>query len=62
MLDSKVRPVFFFTHVAWELPGLGDGIHIAPKGECEVTLRERGSVKDFIGCGIILTGLHKFVF
>lgn len=38
MLDSKVRPIFFFTHVAWGLPGLGDGIHIAP-------LLPRASVK-----------------
>lgn len=48
--------------LAWGLPGLGDGIHIALlllMGECKVILRETGSVKDFIGSGLFLTGLHK---
>lgn len=40
--SSLVNPL------AWGLPGLGDGIHIAPEGESEVTLRETSLVEEFI--------------
>lgn len=62
--QTPVSPVSFFTPCMGS-PWAGRWNPHCPltsQGGCKVTLRETGSVKDFIGSGLFLTGLHKCVF